>query len=287
MHRDSSQPVFDAACDGLADGWARRLANHQPVQARQVTRDDGPFYCAACHAEVILRKGVQRVDHFAHEVDAVYASVGAGEGALHRACKQEIHAALAAAHPEGRWEIERTIPGVAARGIAESRPDLSGRIRGLPVAIEVQASALNIDMILRRTRTYARRGIHVLWIVPVHEQLADDAVRPRLHERYFHSMYLGRTYYWWPGMGASVLPVHYASATRPVARSEWFQRGGSRVQVGGYDAPYRTIKVPFCAPRLRIGEDFGARRRDSFVPANERKAVPACYLWLDRLAPWW
>lgn len=286
MHRSSRQPR-EPACDGLADGWARRLANHQPVHAGEVTRGDGPFYCAACHSEVILRKGAERVEHFAHEAEAVYANVGTGEGALHRACKQEMHAALTASHPDGRWEIERTIPALAARGISESRPDLSGRIRGVPVAIEVQGSALDIDAVLRRTRTYAQRGISVLWVVPVPEQLADDAIRPRQHERYFHSMYFGRSYYWWPGMGASVLPVHYASATRPVARSEWFRPGAGRIQVGGYDAPYRAFKVPFCAPRLQIGEDFAPRRRNSFVPGNERKTVPACHLWLDRLAPWW
>jgi hypothetical protein len=100
-------------------------------------------------------------------------------------------------------------------------------------------------------------------------------------------MYLGRTYYWWPGLAASVLPVHYGNSARLVPSSEWYRPGIGRIQVGGYEASYRTIKTPFCGPRLRISQDFAPRRRGSFVPENERKAVPACHLWLDRLAPWW
>lgn len=290
MHDESShlpRGAAASACDGLADGWARKLANHQPVHAGLVTRDDGPFYCAACHSEVILRKGAERSGHFAHEPAARYPTSAGEESALHRACKQEIHAALAAELPDGRWEVERTLPARRDRDIAEARPDISGRVRGSPVAIEVQASALAIESILQRTRAYAQRRINVLWVVPLPEQLADDGIRPRLHERYFHSLYLGRTYYWWPGLAASVLPVHYGSSTRRIPSSEWYRRGLGPVQVGGYEQPYRAIKMPLCARRVRISEDFGPRARASFTPANERKAVPACHLWLDRLAPWW
>lgn len=289
MYPHPADPRIDAVastCDGVADGWARRLRNDQPVHASHVAREEGPFYCAACHSEVILRQGTERVGHFAHEAPRQLSS-GARESALHRACKQEIHAALAAEHPDGRWEVERTIPARAERGIAELRPDVSGRAHGWPVAIEVQASALGIASVLQRTRTYAQRGIHVLWIVPVPAQLADDAIRPRLHERYFHSMYLGRTYYWWPGLAGSVLPVHYASVTRRVPEAAWFRRGFGPVQVGGYEASYRAVKTPSCGPRLQIGRDFSPLRRRSFVPDNERKAVPACQLWFDGLAPWW
>lgn len=100
-------------------------------------------------------------------------------------------------------------------------------------------------------------------------------------------MYLGRTYYWWPGLAGTVLPVHYGASTRPIAYSEWFRPGTGRVHAGGYEAPYRTIRLPVCGPRLQIGLDFSPKERAAFTPANERKAVPACRLWLDRLRPWW
>jgi competence protein CoiA len=289
MHRPYGVPESETpttACDGLADGWARRLANHQPVHATGVAREEGPFYCAECHAEVALRQGAHRTPHFAHR-SPVAVSTGGEEGTLHRLCKGELHAALAAAHPEGGWEVERTIPARPQRGIAELRPDVSGRVRGLPLAIEIQASALDIAAIVQRTGTYAARRIPVLWLVPLHEQPPDDALRPRLHERYLHSLYLGRTYYWWPGLGSSVVPIHYGACTQRVPRSQWYRHGLGPVQAGGYERAYRSLKTPLCGPRLQIDRDFVPRPRDAFVPANERKAVPACLLWLDRLARWW
>lgn len=84
-----------------------------------------------------------------------------------------------------------------------------------------------------------------------------------------------------------MLPVHYGTVTRPVPAAEWYRPGAGRVRVGGYEAAYRALKTPFCGPRLQIGDDFAPRRRGAFVPENERKAVPACQLWMDRLAPWW
>jgi competence protein CoiA len=287
MQAVSLRPDPDSAgCDGLADGWARRLSNNEPVHASQATLAEGPFYCAECHAEVTFRRGAERAGHFAHK--AVRSShPSSAESELHRACKQEIRAKLAAELPDGRWEVERTIAAAADRNIAEVRPDVSGRVRGIALAIEVQASALSTEAIVQRTRAYAQRRIPVLWVVPIPEQLESDGLHPRLYERYFHSLYLGRTYYWWPGMGASVLPVHYGSVSRQVPQASWYRPGGARVQVGGYQTTYRALKTPLCAPRLQISQDFSSRWRRPFTPENQRKAVPACQLWLDRLTPWW
>lgn len=275
-----------ADCCGLADGWARRLSNNEPVHASQVETSDGPFYCAECHQEVALREGADRAAHFAHR-SARVAHRSSSEGALHRACKQELCASLALEFPDGNWGLERTIPARADPDIGEARPDVSGRVRGVALAIEVQASALAIDDVVHRTRSYAKRRIPVLWVVPVPEQLTSDALRPLLYERYLHSLYMGRTYYWWPGLGASVLPVHYGTIQREVSKASWYRPGGARVEVGGYQTFYRTLKMPVCGSRVRIGEDFSSRWRRSFVPEDARKAVPACQIWLDRLVPWW
>jgi competence protein CoiA len=145
--------------------------------------------------------------------------------------------------------------------VPDLRPDASGRVRGQPLAIEVQASALGVDAILQRTQAYTRRKVAILWVLPRNEPPPGDALATRLHERYLHSMYLGRVYYWWPGLGGTVLPVHFGPATRDMP--------------GGYEAAYRAIRTPWCAPRLDIGQDFQPFRR------------PAGQLWVDRLKPWW
>lgn len=155
------------------------------------------------------------------------------------------------------------------------------------VVVEVQASALSITAILKRTLTYSRRGINMLWVVPLHAELTGAQFRPRLYERYFHSIYFGRTYYWWPGRGATVLPVHYGVARRHIPYAEWYEQGGEHVEVGGYEVDYKAIKKPLFGVELEIGRHFTAHKRGTFTPENERKAVPECHLWWDHMEPWW
>ncbi|MDB5957514.1 competence protein CoiA family protein [Ramlibacter sp.] len=273
-------------CYGLVGGAARQLRTHNWVRACEVTKQDGPFYCGRCYSDAIVRKCDEKVDHFAHEAPRT-AAIGAKEGELHLACKRQICAELAAGSPDGSWEAERTIPANAKRGIREVRPDISGRLRNGRVAVEVQASALSITSILKRTLTYTQRRIPVLWVVPLHAELPDAQFRPRLYERYFQSIYFGRTYYWWPGLGASVMPVHYGIAKRHIPYAEWYEQGGEHIEVGGYEVDYKAIKRPVFGPLLKIDNHFAPHRRDAFTPENERKAVPECDLWFDHMEPWW
>lgn len=273
-------------CYGLIGGWARQCRTHQPVEAGCVTKADGPFYCGTCFSDALVKKCDEKVDHFAH-VAPLSPAVGGTESELHLSCKEEICAALAQGHPEGKWAVERPIPANEKRRIREVRPDVSGRLRNWRVAVEVQASALSITAILKRTLTYSRRGIHMLWVIPLHQELTEAQFRPRLYERYFHSLYLGRTYYWWPGLGCSVLPVHYDTARRHIPYADWYESGGEHVEVGGYDVDYKAIKKPLRGPLLNIGDHFAPLRRNAFTPENERKAVPECDLWFDHMEPWW
>lgn len=250
-----------SGCLGLVDGWARRLHTHEPVHARAATPQRGPFYCPECHAEVALRHCTERADHFVHRA-ARGGNPHGGEGALHARCKEEICAALASRQPQGHWQAER--PLRARAGIGEVRPDISGRVGGVPLAIEVQASALPVSALLQRTVNHAQRRIAVLWIVPRAEPMQPDAFQPALYERYLHSLYFGRTYYWWPGMGAQLRPIHY-----------------------GHEAHYKTVKQPQAGRLVDIAADFRAVGRPAFAPGNDRKAVPACTVWLDRLQCWW
>ena len=268
-----------ASCTGLAGGWALKAQEQQPVYAYQASPSDGPFVCPTCRGEAILRKGITRVDHFAH--DAPRQASPSPETALHRRCKQQVCAALAAAIPQGRWAIERPIPSRPELRIPLLRPDLSGRVGDCRVAVEVQASSLHLDTIAGRTLAYARRGIHVVWVVPLAEEPIEPLTRPRLYERCFQDMFGGRTYYWWPGLGASVLPVHYGVAHREIPASEWHAPGGARRRAGGFEVPYRAIKQAHFGPLLRIDRDFEPLARAA--PGGRQQ----WRLWVDRAAPWW
>lgn len=253
--------------------------------ASQCTKSDGPFYCQECFSDAVLRKCTEKRDHFAHKA-RLSPVIGPQEGALHKNCKNELVALLQERFPDGKWAVERTIEEKKEKGLAELRPDISGRIRGTPVAIEVQASALTPTKIIKRANEYTKRGIYLLWIVPLKEPLGELAFRPRLYERYLHSIYCGRTYYWWANQGLTVQPVHYGPAVRHIEYREWIENG-SHMSGGGYDSKYRVIKSPVYGRSIDIAEGFEAEIRGEFTPDNERKAVPRCAIWKDTLSAWW
>jgi competence protein CoiA len=272
------RPV-EEGCSGLRSGRALLAETGELVAPAAAARGGGRLVCSVCFSDAVVRSCVDRRDHFAHAARPA-STVSAGESPLHRACKSQLCAALAIRHPAGGWAVERPIPARAEQGLREVIPDLSGRIGMHRVAVEVQASALGLASILERTQAYAARGIHVLWVIPVSAPPDPVLVRPKLHERYLHSLYFGRVYYWWPGLGASVVPVHFGPARREAAMSAPGEPRSS-------GAAYRTLRVPMAAPALDLSLDFEPLQRRAFTPRNERKAVPACSLWFDGRDAWW
>lgn len=275
----------EVGCWGLVHGVAYNVITHQPFYAASATKNDGPFYCKTCLSDAVIRKCAQKRDHFAHKA-RLSPVIPKGESQLHSSCKDTLCRFLGDRFPNGKWATERTIPDNPELGIPELRPDVSGRINNVRVAIEVQASSLTVNKIVERTSAYARRHISLLWVVPLTEALGERPFRPRQYERYLHSIYFGRIYYWWESLGASLAPVHFGVANRYIEPAEWYEYG-ELVQVGGYDKPYKTIKTPIYGPALDIVDDFRSRSRPEFIPDNERKIVPACFVWIDTAKVWW
>jgi competence protein CoiA len=272
-------------CFGLIHGCAKNIYSRNDFYASSATKADGPFYCPTCNSDAIIRKCSERIDHFAHSARLTPA-ISAHESELHLQCKNEICEQLSHKFPDGKWAIERTIPENKSKGIPELRPDISGRINGEPVAIEIQVSALGITKILKRCSAYSKRGIALLWIVPLHTPLENEPIRPRLYERYLHSIYFGRTYYWWKGQGLKLKAIHYAPATRHIEYKEWHENG-THMSGGGYDLTYKVIKTPLPGPEMSIDTDFKKIFRNTFTPENERKAVPEILIWQDKNSAWW
>lgn len=276
----------EVGCFGLVGGKARHLYSQEWIYASQCEKKDGPFICPDCASDAVVRKCAEKRDHFAHKA-RLSPVIGPDEGELHRECKNEIVRLLQERFPDGKWEKERPIPENKDKKIPELRPDASGRIQGVRVAIEIQASTLTIGKIIKRARDYTKRQIALLWLVPLREPLGDVPFRPRLYERYLHSVYYGRTYYWWAGQGLIVKPVHYGPEIRHVEYRDWYDEDGDRHYGGGYDKPYRIIKKPVYGRDIDIADDFTLHLRDEFTPENERKAVPMCRIWRDSLNTWW
>jgi competence protein CoiA len=275
----------EVGCWGLINGVASNVKTHKEFSASTAIRSDGPFYCKSCLSDAVLRKCAEKQDHFAHKA-RLSPVIPKGESERHRNCKETICRLLHDKFPQGNWATEREIPKNIERGTPKLRPDISGRINDLRVVIEVQVSDLTAEKMIARTESYAKCDISLLWVVPLTEELGTKPFRPRRYERYLHSIYFGRVYYWWNELEMSLMPVHFGVAKRHIEFVEWVE-DGCLVSAGGYEKSYKTIKTPLFGPVLSIGDDFQKMRRRSFTPENERKRVPSCVIWIDKHKQWW
>jgi competence protein CoiA len=157
---------------------------------------------------------------------------------------------------------------------------VSGYIGAVPVAIEVQASSLDLERIAHRTKEYAAKGIFVLWLVPWRGSSlekfyeGDDRFAPSVWEKWLHALYFGRVYYW--REGAEVLPVHFDTHWLWVEATDWG---------GGYSlASKRFRKVKLSPNRVSISDMRGSDR-----PAwtGGKMSIPQSKLWIDGLSQWW
>lgn len=240
------------------------------VIAREVAKSDGPFECPECRSEVILRKGRIKAHHFAHKppVDCGY---GLGETDLHRQAKLAIFDMLSASPNCINVALEASIKGIV-------RPDVRARIRGTPVAIEVQRSTLSVKEIERRTRCYRDMQIYVIWIQPFGAPFEGERISPHQWEKWVHGLYFGRIHHW--NGGFEIIPVHYGDDLIWVPESEWYEEGGNLRQEGGY---YKTSKRWRTA---KLGEPCFI---DDCRPIQREpwQDVPVANIWQSPGPNWW
>ena len=265
---------------------AKRVINNKYVHASTATKELGPFYCPNTFEELIVRKCREKRDHFAYKTR--YSPVGSRESDLHEKCKEELLTVLQKSYPEGKWEKERnSFKADKSKDYHAVRPDLSGRINGKGIIIEIQASTLSIEKILHRTEQYSKRGAYILWIVPLEEDLGTEKFRPRLFERYLHRLYYGRVYYWYRGDGSKLTPVHYDITERYIEETNWFEIDGTERMEGGYYKPYQRIKNPNYGQKVDLLNDFKIEQREAFELKDDELLVPKCNIFLDTQKVWW
>jgi competence protein CoiA len=252
---------------------AIRTRDDVQVVAADVERNEQPFRCPECGTDVILKKGRVRIHHFSH-TPPVSCEYGQGESEEHRRAKTEIFEVLRARSDVEKCKLERSLGDV--------RPDVSARIRGVPVAIEVQISTLSLEQIVRRTIAYARLRIAILWITPFSGALYDERYSPKIWEKWMHAAYFGRVYYW--ASGDEVIPVHYDPYMLYREESSWYE-SGIEVGFGGYEYRSKRYRTPRMGQRVAIGTNFFLRERPRWT-SNEY-VVPAARLYMDQQAEWW
>ena len=246
----------------------------RPILANRELDPKVNYSCPECGRRVILHVGQVRTPHFSHKaIDS--CSYGAGETETHRRCKTEIYEALLHSPHVSDVRLERNLQDV--------RPDVSARIKGVPVAIEVQISNLPIETVIRRTEAYTRRGIYLLWVAQWTPRLASRRYNPRPWERWVHAAYFGRVFYWLSG--TSVVPYHFDPVRIRVEKHSWRSAGGRKMTAGGFRRVSRRFKEPVRGETLDILTSFFARERDGWQGGETM--IPPAKLFSDSGSPFW
>jgi len=270
----------DVYCNGLQDGFAKRQSDNATISIHIASKEDGELYCPKCYSSVHFRRCTDKVDHFYHiarQSDMEFSR----ESALHKKCKNILCDILKKAYPNGKWETERKINSI------NSIPDISGRINGQRLVIEIQKSSITPKTIIERTEKYTSARLTVLWIVPLLNPLGKENFRPRMIERFFHEMYGGKCFYWDDTNPSFIYPVHYSRAFRYIETSEFYDEDGQHQEFGGYNKAYKTIKVPNYGKALSITNNFEIEYIDSQRYFNTETFLPKAYIYKPVQSPWW
>lgn len=224
------------------------------IAASLTTSDAGPFRCYGCGADVILRRGPAVRAHFSHKrvVEACsYATVPAPEF-VHYIEKKE-----------------RTLFGsnqVGSLDLGDGPNPLPASTILVTVHTEdhYPLSIILADHHLHHSRAphilewCTEQGMYSLWIYTDLPKQHHPRELSAL-ERYLHTLYFGRIYYYQPDWNA-VIPVHF-----DVSSSHRLP----------HFAPRTVDLVHDLSPQKRKGGKYG------------RHEIPDCFLWMDKFYPWW
>ncbi|HGH7173163.1 TPA: competence protein CoiA family protein [Bacillus wiedmannii] len=147
-------PMFIAKRE---NGEKIHLLYHQDEELLHRMRKMESFFCIACGKEVQMKLGKQKSWHFAHKkMDACLAFYEA-ESMYHMHGKELLY----------RWFKRQNFPVYIEHYLPEiqQRPDVFIERAGRTIAIEYQCANLSIEQLYKRTYSYWRAGIQVIWII--------------------------------------------------------------------------------------------------------------------------
>ncbi len=147
-------PMFIAKRE---NGEKIHLLYHHDEEILHRMRKRESFFCIACGKKVLMRLGKQKKWHFAHKKEDSCLAFYEAESMYHRHGKELLY----------KWfkrqnfhvDIEHYLPEI------QQRPDIFIERAGRKVSIEYQCANLSIEQLYKRTYSYWRAGIQVIWII--------------------------------------------------------------------------------------------------------------------------
>lgn len=147
------------------------------------------YYCPSCGGELILRKGLINMPHFAHtndETSCMYKQ--GGESATHDAMKIMVKKIVEKWNNPSVSEYEYRISNNIA--------DVYFEINGKKIAVECVHKHTDISEFRRKNEEYYHRGVYVLWVFNLEYFLnKDNSFKDQLRIAHIykeaHSLYYG------------------------------------------------------------------------------------------------
>ena len=122
--------------------------------AKDVVKENGPFYCSFCNEEMILRKGMVKIPHFAHKQGSTCA-YSTGETLEHEWAKLNLF--MTAEKMGINAFIEKKLSD-------HVRADVLLDFGDRKVAVEFQKSGMSVEQCKQRLQNYKETGIPVIWV---------------------------------------------------------------------------------------------------------------------------
>jgi competence protein CoiA len=130
---------------------------------------------------------------------------------------------------------------------------------------------------MRRTQEYTRKGIYVLWLLQWTPLLDGERYSPRLWEKWVHTAYFGRVYYWLNSL--TVACYHFDPHLIPVPETVLLSPTGKPKIVGGYSKRSKRFRTATRGKTFNIVTDFKPNWRDGW--AGGGLIVPRALIFMD------
>ena len=256
--------------------------NEVSILAWETEKSEYPFFCPLCREELLLRKGKVKTHHFAHKIktNCDYAH---GESEKHYRIKKQLYEYLKDKVNCKNCDLERNLKTV--------RPDISLRINNIPVAIEIQNSAIDVKIIQKRMAEYTKMKIYVLWIIPQESPSLEYREKEKVYvhnikewEAYLHALNYGKLYYWQGDN--SIKAYHFEALEIYKESSVWYDEDGDDHYSRGYNYYARTLKHCTTDNKiLFIDKDFIPNQNKGF--SKYHIEIPKCLIYRDKYNNWW